>query len=134
MKCPKCGSEMVLRTARKGAHAGKKFWGCSNYPYCNGTISYGRNRSTVANRKASAATKTKNTIPPHHIDWWNSSNPEVLKALYKLRNRIKEEGIKTDGKTLRVCDDKALEAMAELLPKTVQDLESVPNVGKKFIH
>ena len=133
MKCPKCGSEMVLRTARKGAHAGKKFWGCSNYPYCNGTISYGRNRSTVANRKASAATKTKNTIPPHHIDWWNSSNPEVLKALYKLRNRIKEEGIKTDGKTLRVCDDKALEAMAELLPKTVQDLESVPNVGKKFI-
>ena len=30
-KCPRCGSEMVLRRARKGAHAGREFWGCSAY-------------------------------------------------------------------------------------------------------
>jgi restriction system protein len=36
-KCPKCGSEMVLRTARRGAQAGDKFWGCSTYPRCKGT-------------------------------------------------------------------------------------------------
>jgi len=36
--CPKCGSEMVLRTARKGKYAGKNFWGCSKYPNCNGIL------------------------------------------------------------------------------------------------
>jgi restriction system protein len=30
-KCPRCGSEMVLRRAKKGAHAGREFWGCSMY-------------------------------------------------------------------------------------------------------
>jgi hypothetical protein len=32
--CPKCGSSMVLRTARRGASAGNQFWGCSAYPGC----------------------------------------------------------------------------------------------------
>lgn len=34
--CPKCGSEMVRRTARKGSNAGNQFWGCSRYPACSG--------------------------------------------------------------------------------------------------
>ncbi len=38
--CPKCGSNMVLRTAKKGSTAGSQFWGCSTYPKCNGTKSY----------------------------------------------------------------------------------------------
>ncbi|MGI6389957.1 MAG: NERD domain-containing protein [Kiritimatiellia bacterium] len=33
-QCPKCGADMVLRTARRGAKAGSQFWGCSNYPRC----------------------------------------------------------------------------------------------------
>lgn len=32
--CPKCGSSMVLRTAKKGPSAGSQFWGCSGYPKC----------------------------------------------------------------------------------------------------
>lgn len=36
--CPKCGSSMVLREARKGPHAGKQFWGCSHYPECRGLL------------------------------------------------------------------------------------------------
>jgi restriction system protein len=36
-QCPLCGSEMVLRTAKKGSNAGEKFWGCSTYPKCRGT-------------------------------------------------------------------------------------------------
>jgi restriction system protein len=32
--CPKCGGELVLRTARKGANAGKQFYGCSRFPSC----------------------------------------------------------------------------------------------------
>jgi len=37
--CPKCGSGMVLRTAKKGNMAGSQFWGCSTYPKCTGTKS-----------------------------------------------------------------------------------------------
>lgn len=32
--CPKCGGEMVLRAIRSGENAGKKFWGCSQFPKC----------------------------------------------------------------------------------------------------
>lgn len=38
--CPKCGSEMVLRTAQKGSNIGQKFWGCSKYPRCRMTKKY----------------------------------------------------------------------------------------------
>jgi restriction system protein len=37
--CPKCGSSMVERIAKRGANIGNKFYGCSKYPTCNGTIS-----------------------------------------------------------------------------------------------
>jgi len=36
--CPKCGSEMILRTATKGSHRGQPFYGCPNYPQCRGTL------------------------------------------------------------------------------------------------
>lgn len=36
--CPKCGSSMVLRIARRGDQAGKSFYGCSTYPKCNGVV------------------------------------------------------------------------------------------------
>jgi restriction system protein len=36
--CPKCESEMVLRTARRGANAGSQFWGCSRFPRCAYTL------------------------------------------------------------------------------------------------
>jgi DNA-binding helix-hairpin-helix protein with protein kinase domain len=37
--CPSCGASMVRRTARKGKHAGRQFWGCSKFPVCKGTRS-----------------------------------------------------------------------------------------------
>ena len=33
--CPKCSSKMILRKGRYG-----KFYGCSKYPYCRGTLRY----------------------------------------------------------------------------------------------
>ena len=39
-RCPKCGGDMILRTARNGANQGGKFWGCSNYPRCRGIVKY----------------------------------------------------------------------------------------------
>ncbi|WP_319549516.1 restriction endonuclease [Desulfogranum marinum] len=35
--CPKCGSPMVLRTAKKGSRAGQQFWGCFTFPTCRST-------------------------------------------------------------------------------------------------
>jgi predicted RNA-binding Zn-ribbon protein involved in translation (DUF1610 family) len=35
--CPKCGSALVLRIAKKGINKGNKFYGCSNYPKCKYT-------------------------------------------------------------------------------------------------
>ncbi len=32
--CPRCGSELVLRTAKKGTNAGNQFYGCSRFPKC----------------------------------------------------------------------------------------------------
>ncbi len=37
-KCGKCGSKMVLRTAKKGAYKGQKFFGCSRYPACRNIV------------------------------------------------------------------------------------------------
>lgn len=39
-RCPKCGGEMLLRTAKSGPNAGNKFWGCSNYPTCRSMLPY----------------------------------------------------------------------------------------------
>lgn len=36
-QCPTCGSPMVKREARRGANAGKAFWGCPDFPKCRGT-------------------------------------------------------------------------------------------------
>lgn len=38
LSCPKCGSKMVRRVARRGPSAGSRFWGCSRYPACRGTV------------------------------------------------------------------------------------------------
>jgi hypothetical protein len=36
-QCPSCGGTMRERVAKRGKHAGSKFWGCGNYPRCKGT-------------------------------------------------------------------------------------------------
>lgn len=39
--CPKCGSSLVQRTARRGPSAGSTFFGCSQFPKCNYTRDIG---------------------------------------------------------------------------------------------
>ncbi len=41
-RCPRCGNEMMLRTAKRGANQGEKFWGCSKYPDCRGILEFQR--------------------------------------------------------------------------------------------
>ena len=35
--CPRCGAEMIKRTARTGKNVGQNFLGCSQFPKCRGT-------------------------------------------------------------------------------------------------
>ncbi|WP_411368992.1 NERD domain-containing protein [Pseudidiomarina salilacus] len=41
--CGKCGAEMKLRTATRGANKGQQFWGCSGYPKCRNVMPYNAN-------------------------------------------------------------------------------------------
>lgn len=36
-ECPICGKPMLKRMQKKGQSQGREFWGCSDYPRCNGT-------------------------------------------------------------------------------------------------
>ncbi len=36
--CPRCGNTMVVRVAKRGTQAGKRFWGCPGFPNCRGTV------------------------------------------------------------------------------------------------
>ena len=36
-QCPKCGKPMLKRTQTRGQMQGREFWGCCDYPKCNGT-------------------------------------------------------------------------------------------------
>jgi hypothetical protein len=40
IKCPICGAETTLRTAKKGPAAGKQFFVCLRYPQCKGRLKY----------------------------------------------------------------------------------------------
>jgi restriction system protein len=37
IECPRCGSSLVRRKARRGKQAGQAFWGCSSFPRCRYT-------------------------------------------------------------------------------------------------
>jgi len=40
VKCPFCRSGTVLKTAKKGSDAGKKFYVCIKYPKCKGKVAF----------------------------------------------------------------------------------------------
>jgi restriction system protein len=75
--CPKCEREMTLRTAKKGANAGKKFWGCSGYPKCSFIfkISEEEQKHCVERQQPSQA----------KIDEALDAAERVLKAINELR-------------------------------------------------
>lgn len=38
IRCPRCGSKTVVRTAQKGSNAGRKYYVCTRYPDCKGKV------------------------------------------------------------------------------------------------
>ena len=58
--CPECGSEMVVRVARKGKYAGQKFWGCSQFPECRTIVKYVANECGAGLQEDSAVDSAAN--------------------------------------------------------------------------
>ncbi len=49
--CPKCGKPMFKRMQKKGQMQGREFWGCSDYPRCNGLRPINRDYSGLISIK-----------------------------------------------------------------------------------
>ena len=58
---------------------------------------------------------------------------KMYNELLRLRQKLKDEGKRTQGRSPLVCNDDALLEIAELCPKKLSDFESVPGIGKTFI-
>lgn len=58
---------------------------------------------------------------------------EMYNDLLRLRQKLKDEGKRKQGRAPLVCSDDALLEIAELCPKKLSDFESVPGIGKTFI-
>ena len=69
--CPRCGSAMRQRVARRGNRAGRPFWGCSDYPRCRGLVNIDE-RPDDANGPASNA---KTLGPPVVSDEPQATEP-----------------------------------------------------------
>jgi restriction system protein len=55
--CPRCGSTMIARQSKRGAHVGKRFWGCTRFPGCRAVLEMQpelrREGASASNRKPS---------------------------------------------------------------------------------
>ena len=58
---------------------------------------------------------------------------QMYNELYRLRQRLKDIGKRTEGRAPIVCNDDALYEIAELCPKKLSDFEGVSGIGKTFI-
>lgn len=81
MQCPKCGSEMVIKTARKGKLSGKQFYGCSRYPACNAIVDLVDNQSNN-----NLPNNFNNIIVNNTADFLDIDTPVFLKAREKFPN------------------------------------------------
>ena len=58
---------------------------------------------------------------------------QLYHRLLSLREYFKEEGRKVYGRAPLVCSDYAVAYLAELCPKTLEELYSVPDIGNRFV-
>lgn len=58
---------------------------------------------------------------------------KLYRDLYDLRERLKEEGRRLDGRAPLVCSDEALENIAAMQPKKISDFEAIDGIGRSFI-
>lgn len=52
IKCPKCGSETVVRTVKRGPNVSRSFHVCTRYPECKGKVAIEKQNGTIIQAKA----------------------------------------------------------------------------------
>ena len=60
-------------------------------------------------------------------------NIKLQKKLEKLRDKLKEQTKRYDGRMNVICTDEALINMVKYLPRTLEDLEKIKGIGKTFV-
>jgi antitoxin component YwqK of YwqJK toxin-antitoxin module len=74
--CPDCGELMALRTAKRGIHIGKKFWGCRSFPDCREILEYKEKERT---EKKGNLTDQKDEV----YNEWYENGRKKLEGKYK---------------------------------------------------
>ena len=117
MLCDVCGSEMVIKVAKKGPNAGNSFWGCSNFPHCRKIVPLEPLEEKALSNSQSGNTHIDNTYSEfyaspissdHEVYFFNSmalSNASVIDIAYdedKYSNFINYSKFRVDYKGERI--------------------------------
>ncbi|MBL7086742.1 MAG: RecQ family ATP-dependent DNA helicase [Candidatus Cloacimonetes bacterium] len=78
VRCPLCGSPMIIKIARRGPNAGGKFYSCSRFPKCRGTRSL-----ESLNKDTSVIDSESNT---ENRVYSKISFPRILRARTRLQS------------------------------------------------
>ncbi len=138
IRCPQCGSETVVRTAKKGPNAGQRFHVCINYPDCKGKVPASRlslqQRKQIdelewLDEKSKAyAYKAEEGFDPNLIkevyDIWNLHNEELNETLYGTIQQQRGSLVRAFIKNLehewpKECSEIRIEKVAEAIRERV---------------
>jgi len=80
---------MVLRSARRGEHAGEQFWGCSTYPNCRAVVAVGdeQSRSSDAAALAEAGVIGEDALNEQPVDQGWALSPAGASAQAEFERR-----------------------------------------------
>ena len=91
--CPRCGADMVLRTARRGANQGNQFWGCSTFPKCRNTIALEDAEETAGDADDPSGAVSGSSDAPEAAEPSAGAEPPTMDALpsSKERRRLRDK-------------------------------------------
>jgi ssDNA-binding Zn-finger/Zn-ribbon topoisomerase 1 len=101
-QCPKCGAEMQLRTAKKGRNTGGKFYGCSNFPKCRGTMAADDGIDLSSDNHKNANDNENRFVMPHNMaarskyQTYQSCFIESVATSYDVLSAINESRLNED--------------------------------------
>lgn len=90
IRCPICGSETVIKTAKKGPNAGRKFYVCINHPECKGKAPIREEKDSdgfLVGQMENTSGQGKLADIPGEIRGWNWG-AFLLNWIWGLSNRV----------------------------------------------
>ena len=96
INCPECNSYMVPRRVKKGKNIGSEFYGCSNYPRCNSTLSINTSQNPYSNLSYDNLLKEENKVV--------RENEEKKKLIINYKEVLKEEAVLVERKKEEIDD------------------------------